>query len=36
VKTQNITIVTAEKILEEYARHADVFDEEKAKRFPPK
>src|SRR6266478_537139 len=36
VKTQNITIATAERILEEYTRHTNVFNEEKAKCFPPK
>ncbi len=36
IKTQSITIATAEEIPEEYARHIGIFDEEKAKHFPPK
>ncbi len=36
VQPQSITIATAEEIPEEYARHANIFNEEKAKHFPPK
>src|SRR6266403_94593 len=36
VKEKNTTITTAEQIPEEYRRHAKVFDEKEADRFPPK
>ena len=36
IKPQNTTIAAAEEIPGEYARHIDVFDEERAKHFPPK
>ena len=35
-KKRNTTIATAEQIPEEYHRHAKVFDEKEANRFPPK
>jgi len=33
---RSTTIATIEQILEEYRRHAKVFDEKEADRFPPK
>ncbi len=36
VQPKTIVIATAEEIPREYARHAKVFNEEKAKHFPPK
>ncbi len=36
VKEKNTTITTAKQIPEEYRRHAKVFDEKEADRFPPK
>ncbi len=36
VQTQKTVIAMVERIPEEYARHNDVFDKEKAKCFPPK
>ena len=36
IKPQNTTIAAAEEIPGEYARHIDVFDEERAKHFPLK
>ena len=36
MQPKTIVIATAEEIPREYARHAKVFNEEKAKHFPPK